>query len=247
MGSMLCRAWEKAGHKVLAYDPHAEGKLAGSKVTELGPACAEAEAVILCVPIVAMDTVLGGLVPHLDGKQVLADIASVKVAPLRQMQAAYQGPVVGTHPLFGHEPQADELSVCVCPGEKAEERHAGLIEQLFADMGCTSFRRSAWEHDKALAAIQGLNFITNVAYFAALAHHEEYLPFLTPSFRRRRKASETMLTRDAELFEAIFEANPLSQEMVRHFSSFLQVAAGGDINVLVERAKWWFGEGMSSK
>lgn len=242
MGNMLCKAWVRAGYTVLVHDTKPQQEPAGLCVEDLAQACAAADIVVLCVPIVVVDEVLKNVVPHLAKGQILIDIASVKVNPMRQMQAAYAGPVVGTHPLFGAQPQPDELSVCLCPGDQALESHTTMVEAIFSSMGCICFRRTAWEHDKAMAAIQGLNFITNVAYFASLAHHPEYLPFLTPSFHRRKEASETMLTRDAELFEALFEANPLSQEMVRHFRSYLHVAAGGDINILVEKAQWWYEE-----
>ena len=78
--------------------------------------------------------------------------------------------------------------------------------------------------------------------FCDLAEHEELLPFITPSFRRRLEASRKLLTEDAPLFEWLFEANPMSQESIRQYRSFLNVAAGGDVNVLVQRAQWWWKE-----
>lgn len=232
MGGMLCRRWREAGHAVRGVDlPLTEDALAKA---------AAAEAVVLCIPAGALPETLHKLVPHLDGSQILMDITSVKLRPLEQMEAAYAGPVVGTHPLFGPKPQESDLRVCVTPGRRAEEAHVALVEQLFRDMGCATFRSTAEEHDRAAAAIQGLNFITSAAYFATLANREELLPYLTPSFRRRLEASRKMLTEDAALFEWLFEANPLSQEAVRRYRSFLNVAAGGDINVLVEQAGWWW-------
>ena len=53
-------------------------------------------------------------------------------------------------------------------------------------------------------------------------------------------SARKMLMEDGALFEWLFEANPLSQETVRRYRSFLNVAAGGDINVLVQRAQWWW-------
>ena len=45
---------------------------------------------------------------------ILCDVCSVKVNPLAQMLEAYDGPVVGTHPLFGPEPKPeDPLRVAV--------------------------------------------------------------------------------------------------------------------------------------
>ena len=132
--------------------------------------------------------------------------------------------------------------VCITPGAAATDTHIGLVEGLFKDMGCTTFRSTAEAHDSAAASIQGLNFISSLAYFATLAEHEELLPFITPSFRRRLEASRKLLTEDAPLFEWLFEANPMSQESIRQYRSFLNVAAGGDVNVLVQRAQWWWKE-----
>lgn len=238
MGTLLCDRWTTSGHKVLGVDqPLAKGDL-----TRLAEEC---EAIFICVPAGAMAEVLSLLLPHLAAVTplpVLADITSVKMRPLQQMEASYTGPVVGTHPLFGPKPLETDLRVCVTPGRTAEEHHIQLIERLFTDMGCATFRSTAEEHDKAAASIQGLNFISSLAYFATLAEHEEWLPFVTPSFRRRLDAARKMLTEDAPLFEWLFEANPMSQESIRQYRAFLNVAAGGDINVLVQRARWWWQE-----
>ena len=51
---------------------------------------------------------------RMDGKQILADVGSVKTLPIAGMVARYPGPVVGTHPLFGPAPRpADALRVAV--------------------------------------------------------------------------------------------------------------------------------------
>ena len=224
MGTLLSARWSAAGHTVAGLDL----PLTDEAFAEALPG---ADAVFLCIPAGAMAEVLPHLVPHLDGRQILADITSVKMQPLGQMERAYAGPVVGTHPLFGPKPQPSDLRVCITPGAAATDTHIGLVEGLFKDMGCTTFRSTAEAHDSAAASIQGLNFISSLAYFATLAEHEELLPFITPSFRRRLEASRKLLTEDAPLFEWLFEANPMSQESIRQYRSFLNVAAGGDVNV----------------
>lgn len=233
MGDMLTRRWTAVGHKVTGLD---------LPLTDRGFAAAlpGADVVMLCIPAGALAEVLPRLVPHLDGRQILSDITSVKICPMAQLEAAYAGPVVGTHPLFGPQPREDELRVCITPGQTAREEDCRTVEALFEDMGCLTFRSTPQEHDAASASIQGLNFISTLAYFATLAEHDELLPFLTPSFRRRMDSARKMLMEDGALFEWLFEANPLSQETVRRYRSFLNVAAGGDINVLVQRAQWWW-------
>lgn len=45
------------------------------------------------------------------------DVGSVKTLPIAAMVEGYAGPVVGTHPLFGPEPAADDgLRVAVMDG-----------------------------------------------------------------------------------------------------------------------------------
>ena len=232
MGSMLLRRLHAAGISACGEDQ----PLADACLRTL---CAAADIVLLCVPIAAMPEALRKLRPHLNGRQVLADIASVKIQPIAHMQEAYAGPVVGTHPLFGPEASGD-LRVAVCPGAQAGEADILLVEELFTRIGCAAFRTTAQEHDEAAAYIQSLNFVTSAAYFAALAEHPEFLPFLTPSFQRRKEAAHSMITKDGPLFEALFEANPASQDAVRKYRAFLNLAAGGDLSLLRERALWWW-------
>ena len=125
---------------------------------------------------------------------------------------------------------------------------AKAMKEWAGDMGATHYTHwfqpltgtTAEKHDQAMARIQNMNFITNLAYFALLAGQEDLLPFLTPSFRRRRNAARKMLTEDAQLFAGLFEANPHSHEAVRQYRQMLNLAAAGDIDLLCRRAQWWW-------
>ncbi len=234
MGAYFLRRWSKLGYTVSGIDmPLTEAVYA--------KACAEADLVLMCVPAHAMQDVLKGMTPHMPAHCVLADITSVKVQALATMQKYWSGAVVGTHPLFGNKPQrGSDLPVTMVPANSATEAQVCMVEELFVALGCRTFRATAEEHDKAMAAIQNLNFITSLAYFAALAHDEDLLPYLTPSFKRRQDAAHKLLTEDAELFAGLYEANPYSQQLVRRYGTFLNIAAGGDTDLLINRASWWW-------
>lgn len=233
MGAMLAGRLTGAGLTVSGADrPLNPGVLAR--------ACAGARVVMLCVPAAVLGDVARDLVPHLEPATILADIASVKMLPVLAMEKHYAGPVVGTHPLFGPRPRPGYNTVCVTPGANADEEAIRTVEALFTAMGCATFRSTVEIHDRAMAAIQGLNFITSVAYFAMLSQRADIAPFVTPSLQRRMDAARSMLTSDAELFTGIFAANPLSQDAVREYRSFLNVAAGGDVDMLVALAARWF-------
>jgi len=196
---------------------------------------------LLSVPVTAMDAVLDTLLPHLDKSAILCDVGSVKVHPIRTMLDKYDGPVVGTHPLFGPViPEGFEPRVAVMPGREADAGAAGAVSDLFTRCGYTCFASTPEEHDRAMALIQGLNYTTTAAYLAAARDMDGIENFVTPSFQRRLDAGAKMFTQDTELFEIISEANPFLQEVSRKFMSYLALAAGGDLDLLAERAQWWW-------
>lgn len=197
-----------------------------------------ADLVLLAVPAAAMADVARRCAAVMQPTQIMADICSVKVQPLAEMLEAHPGPVVGTHPLFGPEPAPGETRVAVVPGR--DEAACAAVTAFMERLGFTPFSSTAEVHDEAMASIQGLNFVTTVAYLANLAHRPELTDFVTPSFQRRLDSARKMLTEDSALFSGLMDANPFTQESVRKYRSMLNIAAGGDIELLCERAGWWW-------
>ena len=64
--------------------------------------------------------------------------------------------------------------------------------------------------------------------------------FFMPSFARPMEAATTMLIEDAALFTTMFEANPHSLEAGHMFRFYLNVAAGGNLSLLSQKALWWW-------
>ncbi len=237
MGALFVRALHKAGLTVATLDrPYTDAALRDG--------LAKAQLVILSVPVPAMRAVAEQIAPFLEPGAILADVCSVKVRPLEQMLSAYKGPVVGTHPLFGPViPEGFTPRVAITPGRSFPNDEGGAAEavaRVFASAGFETFASTAEEHDRAMACVQGLNFITTVAYLAAARQTPGIENFLTPSFERRLEAARKMLTQDRELFQLISEDNPFLQETVRQFTAYLDLAAGGDLDLLSARASWWW-------
>lgn len=236
MGALFVRRSREAGIQARAVDRPLTDEL-------LSEALSDADLVVLSVPAQAVAEVAAKAAAHMEGHQILADVTSVKVKPMARMLAAFDGPVVGTHPLFGPDGGANSIPggkgrVAVCNGR--DSAAALAVADWFRAMGFEVFEASAEDHDRAVARIQGLNFVTTVAYLAALADQPDILDFVTPSFTRRLEAARKMLTEDDRLFVTLFDSNPYGQEAVRLYRSMLNVAAGGDVELLAERAKWWW-------
>lgn len=238
MGGLFCQRAEAAGMEVLPVHRSLSEE-------ELRP-LARAGLVLLSVPVTAMESVLARVVPFLAPGAVLADVCSVKAIPLGQMLSAYHGPVVGTHPLFGPViPEGFDPKVAVTPGrdDEASREAAGAVVRFMARLGFSPFLATAAEHDRAMAFVQGLNFTTTVAYLAAMRHQPGIERYVTPSFLRRLESARKMLTEDKDLFVLLAEANPHSQDAVRLFRSYLNLAAGGDTDLLAARARQWWPPG----
>lgn len=202
----------------------------------------QADVVLLSVPASAL-IADGGLLAHVAGllrpDAILADLTSVKCLPLTAMLAAHKGPVVGTHPLFGPVPPENPRTA-VIEGRSQEAFEA--VFALFERLGFGPFKAQAEEHDRAMALIQGLNFVTTAAYFACSAGDEALTKYVTPSLVRRLDAARKMLVEDGALFTGIFASNPYSPDAVRRFRDHLEPAASGDLAALVEQARWWWRE-----
>lgn len=231
MGARFVRSFREAGHLVTEFDQPLD-------LEALPDAVRNAALVLLCVPITAMKETVALVAPHLTQETILADICSVKVQPLHDMLSRTTTPVVGTHPLFGPQTLDAELRIAVTPGR--DQKATDNLSNCFRDLGFAPFTTTADEHDKAMAYIQGLNFVTTVAYLCASPLENGIERFFTPSFGRRVEAATKMITQDAPLFSTMFEANPHSLEAVRMFRSYLNVAAGGDLELLSQKALWWW-------
>lgn len=239
MGARLVRDFARAGLAVCGFDLPLDR-------THLHAAVAAARFVILAVPVAAVAEAAAAIAPALGKDCVLMDIASVKVLPMQQMLSTTTTPVVGLHPLFGPETQAP-LRVAVVPG-RGGENALTAAETLLKSAGYTPFRTSAQSHDQAMAYIQGLNFLTTVAYLCATPDLD-LTPYLTPSFGRRMEAAAKLVGEDAALFCTLVEANPFSLEAARRFRSYLNLTASGELELATRKAEamlWWWRTTTSS-
>ncbi len=234
MGRMLEKSFAMAGAEIICLDRPLPDE-------ELEALLSPAVFVFLAVPISVFSTVVDDVAPKMPSGAILADICSVKVSPLMIMERSYPGPVLGTHPLFGPEPDIDdELKVALCPGRNISSSQITMAEELFKRSGMLTFITSAHEHDQAMACIQSLNFVTTVSYFASLPGNLDLEKYATPSFRRRVDSARKMLNEDAFLFSSLAEDNPYTGQMIRRFKSFLNLSAAGELELLQDKALWWW-------
>ena len=95
---------------------------------DMEQACRGARVVLLCIPATAIAGTVEKLRPFMEPSTILSDITSVKELPMQHMESLWDGPVVGTHPLFGPVPAQDlELRVTIVPGRHASEEDVEAV------------------------------------------------------------------------------------------------------------------------
>ena len=234
MGTMFSRSFQKLGYSVCNV-----GRIMDAVSID---ALKQSRVVLLSVPITAFEEVLLAIKPYLQPDQLLMDVTSVKLLPLRLMEEHFSGQVIATHPLFGPVPQQEDMKVALVRGKKAQDNACREAERLFQRMGCATFWTTAADHDRGVAFAQSLNFTVSAAFFCALARHKDMVPFLTPSFKRHLEAARKHLTVDKNMFCEFTASNPAYNDVLAEYQSILAEIAAGDLYKISEEAACWYTE-----
>ena len=124
---------------------------------------AEPALIVVAVPPDLVGAVVRAeLAAHPDA--VVTDVASVKVAPLAELQSGGGdlSRYVGSHPLAGRErggPSAARADLfvgrpwVVCPRPETDRAALSLVESLILDLGATPVEMGTAEHDAAVALV----------------------------------------------------------------------------------------------
>ena len=145
----------------------------------------DAGLVLVAVPIEHTCAVIAKL-PMLPADCILADVTSIKQAPLAAMLDAHRGPVVGLHPMFGPDVQSlAKQVVVVCPGR--DSQHCGWLIEQFGIWGAVLREELPANHDRAMELIQAMRHFTSMVYGIFLqrqnADLDELMRLSSPIYR----------------------------------------------------------------
>ena len=196
--------------------------------------CADAALVLMAVPITLTEQIINQL-PVLPANCVLADITSIKSAPLSAMLAKHAGPVVGLHPMFG--PDITNLVkqvVVVCHG-RAETEYQWLLQQLTV-WGAELAVKQAAEHDSAMQLIQAMRHFSSLVYGVHLADENadlnELLQLSSPIYRLELAMVGRLFAQNAELYADIMlsscEVAALLERYQQRFNKLLALLKAKD-------------------
>jgi len=188
LGMALCRSGEVT--EVIGYDTSAEAqneakerRAAHRIITTLRDA-AQAELVVLAVPVEKMVSVVQEILPHLSAGTIITDVASTKADLYRTLPALLPEGVyyVGGHPMAGTErsgiaaadPFLFENAVYLLTPGVTIPRHVVKILSFFVrQVGGIPHLLSPEEHDAMVAAVSHLPHLAAAALVNTAALTEE--------------------------------------------------------------------------
>jgi cyclohexadieny/prephenate dehydrogenase len=140
----------------------------------LAEAVAQADIILLAIPLRSYDDVARAIAPHVSKHAVITDVGSVKHPMLRGAAALPQHTVIPGHPIAGGEKSGPHAAVahlfnralCVLtPSETASQEARETIAALWDALGCTVMEMPLALHDQIYAHVSHLPHL--VAFAAA--------------------------------------------------------------------------------
>lgn len=170
LGGSVALAAQEAGLEAILWGRNKERveatcALGLRATTDLASAVAEADLVILAVPVGAMAVLVEKMRPHLKKGCLVTDVGSVKVHPhaevgplLKESSVSF----IGSHPMAGSEQTGIEAAsvdlfreaACVLTNDdRGSAGELAALEEFWKKLGCRVCYLDAEEHDRAVARI----------------------------------------------------------------------------------------------
>jgi prephenate dehydrogenase len=174
---------------------------------------AKCDVLIPSIPLSVYESVFTGIKNHISDKTVIVDVCSVKTRPVEIIEKIMpHQPLVATHPLFGPQSAAHGIyghTLVMCPDVSDTEPYVAL-KKLATQVGLRVIEKTAEEHDREMAVVQGLTFFVARALLNSGIHD---MTLHTPSFQKLLSLAELESHHTEDIFTTIQKGNPYTAEI----------------------------------
>lgn len=224
--------------KLSGYEVDILGRGNWDKAEEI---CSHAGLVIVGSPIDVTVSVIEQL-SYLPDDCILADITSIKDAPLQAMLKVHKGPVVGLHPMFGPDISSFAKQVIVYCDGRGKEKYQWLIEQMKI-WGAHLYNVDSIVHDESMTLIQALRHFTSFVYGSHLkdvnADLKQLLDLSSPIYRLELAMVGRLFAQDPALYADIILSQKNNLVMIKryhqHFSEAIELLEHADREQFIQR------------
>jgi len=213
LGSLIARLFGDLGHQVLIADLDTDLSAA--------EAAANADVVIVSVPIDVTESVIREVGPRVKKDGLLMDVTSIKEAPVKAMLASTKASVVGTHPMFGpsvHSLQGQRVVLCRARGDE----WADWVTHAFTARGLSVSETTPEPHDRAMSIVQVLTHFQTQVLGLTLSRTGmplvETLKFTSPAYLLELYVTARHFAQEPDLYGAIEMRNPRTPEVTKGFT-----------------------------
>ncbi|WP_119342758.1 bifunctional chorismate mutase/prephenate dehydrogenase [Facilibium subflavum] len=186
---------------------------------------AKQDLVILAVPIAKTIDIINQVSQYITHKTILADITSIKSAPLQAMLKAHTGPVLGLHPIFGPSiAKADKQVIVYCHG-RLQHAYQWFIDDL-SRLHFILKEMTADAHDLAMTFIQGIEHFTTfcVGLFLKENHIDvdTLLSLSSPVYKMELNIIGRLFHQDPNLYADIIASDKNRLDMIQDYVNLIQ-------------------------
>lgn len=220
MGRRMQGLFSEMGHRVLVVDVDTQ--------LQAAPAAAEADVVVVAVPIDETLKVIAEVGPHVRPDALMMDITSLKAEFVAAMLKSTQASVLGSHPMFGpgvHSLLGQRVALCRGRGDDWYRWAADTFE----GRGLVVAEATPEQHDRAMGLVQVLNHFQTQVFGMVLARSgvplEDSLQFTSPAYLMELYVVARHFGQSPDLYGAIEMGNPAAKHWTAAFGAAVQELA----------------------
>lgn len=213
-GQFMCGHLEKY-FEVIIFKKEEEGI---DEVNVLKEKLADLDYLILAVPFSAFEEVCKKYSQIVSENTIIVDVTSVKVRLIKLMKRYFlNNSILGTHPIFG--PQSgrngiEGLPIVLTNVSVEAEKYSGIKKFLSEVFKLNVIEKTAEEHDKEMAYVQGLShFIGRTLEGLQIENFDS----ATKGYKSLINLKEIVGQDTWELYKTIQNANPYTDEVREKF------------------------------
>lgn len=177
---------------------------------------ADADIVIVSVPIRLTVDVIHEIGPHVSEDTLLCDVTSVKQKPVKAMKE-YSKEVLGMHPMYAPSNSINGQKVVLTPVKGDRWK---FMQEFWEGHGADVHVTDPGSHDSAMSVVQGLMHFSELVIAETASKIEvedDVSEYSTPVHQLITDLVARMLNQQPELYGAIQSENPRNEEVRKKF------------------------------
>lgn len=224
----------------------AAGRELGVATAANTAAAGDADVILLSVPVASFEPVVREIQPHIQPKQIIIDLTSIKVHTVGVMQQHLkEGLTLGVHPMFGPgAPSVAGQNFILTPTSDKEAALARKIGDYLLAREARVTLMTPQEHDDIMTVVLGLpHFIAIVAAdtLLSLGDPEQARAVSGTTYKLLLTLAESVISEDPEFYASLQMSLPgvtKAEEVFREKSQeWAGLVAGKDQEQFVRRMK----------